>query len=121
MALAASALSAGGARPAPQIVKEVDTYPTGWVLLPPLSQPLQVVPEEIAYRQADQFRITDQILWQMREVVPNGPDDNVSWYIAGTHPDWSGPALALAVLLEEDNPDLAGRIGQTLLDMAIRP
>lgn len=121
MALAASALSAGGARPAPQIVKEVDTYPTGWVLLPPLSQPLQVVPEEIAYRQADQFRITDQNLWQMREVVPNGPDDNVSWYIAGTHPDWSGPALALAVLLEEDNPDLAGRIGQTLLDMAIRP
>jgi len=36
--------------------------------------------------------------------IGSSPTTTVSWYLAGTLPDWQGTPLALVVLLEEDDP-----------------
>jgi len=38
----------------------------------------------------------------------------LTWYIGGTLPGWSRTPIAVAVLLEENNPQLAQEIGQSL-------
>jgi hypothetical protein len=42
----------------------------------------------------------------------------VTWYAGGTLPDFAGRRLALAVLLEEGNAQLAETIGQSVLQAA---
>ena len=54
-------------------------------------------------------------------VGPNGTGKSVTWYIGGTLPDWSGSPLAIAVLLEQDNPTLAAEIGRKTLQAAMQP
>lgn len=39
----------------------------------------------------------------------------ITWYIGGTLPDWQGSPLAIAMVLEENNPQLAIQIGEQLL------
>ncbi len=121
VALAASVLSADGTRPAPKLVNSVNTPLADWVLLPTLSASKQVLPPELAQGRATQFRQGDENLWQLIQVAPNGPDKYVSWYVAGTLPGQSDRPLAIAVLLEEDNPMGAKSIGNELLQMAVKP
>jgi len=47
------------------------------------------------------------------------PDGPVTWYAGGSSSGWAGRPLALAVLLEEDNPELAAAIGQSVLQTAM--
>jgi hypothetical protein len=42
----------------------------------------------------------------------------ISWYLAGTLPDWQGTPLAVAVALEEDDPALARWLGRSVLTKA---
>ncbi len=44
-----------------------------------------------------------------------------SWFIGGTLPDWKASPLAVAVLVEGDYPLSAQRIGELLLQSAMRP
>jgi len=39
----------------------------------------------------------------------------ITWYIGGTLPEWQGSPLAVAIVLEENNPELALLLGQQLL------
>jgi cell division protein FtsW (lipid II flippase) len=48
-------------------------------------------------------------------------DTRITWYIAGTAPDWKGTPLSLALVLEEDNPLLAQQIGRALFNNATLP
>jgi len=45
----------------------------------------------------------------------------ISWYLAGTLPNWQGTPLAVAVALEEDRRGLAQEIGRGVLQKAIQP
>jgi hypothetical protein len=59
-------------------------------------------------------------VWQSLARVPNGSQGIITWALAGTLPDWNGVPLALALVLEEDDPVLASQISQSLMQSAIR-
>jgi cell division protein FtsW (lipid II flippase) len=119
LALAAATLSNGGIRPAPRLVTSVKTPAAGWVTLPALSEPVQDFSRNTADNAALKLQTTYSPTWQTTAVVPNGPDDYVTWYIAGTLPGWGGTPLTLVILLESDDPATAESIGQDLLQTAI--
>jgi hypothetical protein len=125
MALAAATLSAGGMRPVSRLVMAVDTPQAGWVILPPSGEPSSVMPAaaaEVVANALASASISETIsIWQSIAHHPNQSWQSVTWYLGGTLPDWQGVPLALAVLLEEDNPSLAEAIGQGVLEAALHP
>jgi len=117
MVLAAAALSSNGTMPPARIAVAVNTPQQGWVILPALGSPKQVLPEAQAHEIAQAFA-GENPYWSFA----SGADSTlVTWYLAGTLPDWSGTSLTLVILLEEDNPALAKEIGTGLLKMALKP
>ncbi|RPJ49805.1 MAG: hypothetical protein EHM21_06270 [Chloroflexi bacterium] len=119
MALAAAALSNSGTRPDPQITAAVLPHQQDWQILPNgsghqtlLAAGAQKAAETLAADGTTPF-------WET--VALAGPNqEELSWYVAGTLPNWQGTPLALALVLEENNPRLAQQIGQSLLKATLR-
>lgn len=118
MALAVGSLSARGQRPAPRIALAVNTPQSGWVVLPPLGLPEEAVSRFGAQRTAEMLSQNFQPFWSSIARAHSGEDD-VTWYMAATLPEWNGSPLALVVILEEDNPQLARQIGDSLIQQAL--
>jgi hypothetical protein len=121
IALSAAALSAGGVRPAPVLVMAVNTPTAGWAFLPTAGEPKAVFSEGAALDIVRELNIGDPSLWEKIEVVANPPASSVTWYVGGTLPTWSGTPLAIALLLEEEDAQLARQMGQSLLIQAMQP
>jgi cell division protein FtsW (lipid II flippase) len=121
VALSAAALSDGGIRPAPSLVMAVNTTQAGWVLLPSQGEASQIMPAVMANATVNSLSQKGTNLWQNLAAAPNGTGKSVTWYVGGTLPSWSGSPLAIAVLLEDDNPALAAEIGQQTLQAAMQP
>ena len=119
VALAAATLSNGGILPAPQIAVAVNTAPDQWTVLPPLGESRQVLPKDAASAVAESMAVDGLPIWQSTGRALNGAS-TVTWYQAGTLPTWNGAPLALVVLLEEDNPELAIVIGQAMVQAALQ-
>ena len=120
MALAASALSDKGIRPAARLAMAVDTPSQGWVILPPLNQPVQVLSANSAATVTQALMVKGQPLWQWSGLAgtANKPD---AWALAGTLPGWQGTPLTAVVLLEDANNQWAAYIGQQMLQAAMQP
>jgi cell division protein FtsW (lipid II flippase) len=121
MALAAATLSNQGILPAPNLVTAVNTPQSGWVILSPLSDTNQALFSAAANVTATSLVEQGGTVWQTVSTAPNGPGNTVSWFVGGTPPDWEGRPLALAVVIEEDNPTLVSAIGKSLLQAAMQP
>ena len=121
MSLAAAALSKGVIRPIPRLVMTVDHPETGWVILPDARMPTKVLDEKAADRVAQALMIEGIPIWQSLARLPDGAGNTFTWYLAGTLPDWNGTPLALALILEEDDPMAASEIGQSVLKAALQP
>lgn len=119
LALAGAILSNNGVRPAPRLATAVNSPTAGWITLPTQSEPVQVFSGDAANDAALGLQATNLPIWQIISVVPNGPDNTITWYIAGTLPGWGGTPLALAIILESDDPAAAESIGHDLLQIAI--
>jgi hypothetical protein len=115
MALAAATISSGGVRPAPHIVAAVDTPQAGWVPLDPLSEPVQALDPAIADQIAVRNAYPELPLWGKTTVIAPGTNDALTWYLGGTLPGESEPSYSIAVVLEEQNPQLAEQIGMEVL------
>ncbi|HCK66725.1 MAG TPA: hypothetical protein DHW49_10720 [Anaerolineae bacterium] len=114
MSLATSALSNDGIIPAPRIATAVNTLEQGWIVLPALSQPAQVMQAERSNEAVLDFVKSGNPYWS--HVGQASLDETiVTWLIAGTLPDWQGVPLALVVVLEENNIPLAEFIGNNLM------
>ena len=120
MVLAAATLSNHGTRPAPRIALAVDTPQQGWVVLPPLSQPVNVIQPLEADLAAKSFAAQGQSYWEYAGQASRG-ERITTWYLAGTLPDWRGTPLAIVVVLEEDNLALARSIGRELATHSLQP
>jgi cell division protein FtsW (lipid II flippase) len=119
-ALAAAALSNHGTVPAPRLATAVNTPSDGWVVLPALGAPLEAIPASVADETAQSLAVEGRSYWA--HVGQAESDDSpVTWYIAGTPPNWQASPLVVAVLLEEDNVRLAEEIGSELLSAAMNP
>jgi hypothetical protein len=120
MALAAAVLSNNGLRPAPRLAVAVKTPSQVWVVLPPLSEPVQALPSSEAASTAQALMVSDQPFWQWSGSVGEG-NEAISWSLGGTLPDWQGTPLAIVVLLEDSNGQWAAYVGQALLEAATQP
>jgi hypothetical protein len=130
MALAAASLSNQGSLPAPRLVMSVDTPQSGWVTLPVTSKSQQSLSAVTANKVAGALASGDMPIWQVvasDKGNPNTAEQTVtgypgySWYLGGTSPDWRGVPLALAVILEENDPQRVQEIGRSMLQSAIYP
>lgn len=120
MAVAASALSNHGVRPAPRIALAVDTPQQGWVILPALSEPLDAISSSAADQATAAYWVEGEAFWEVIGQARQG-EVVVTWYIGGTLADWQGTPLAVAIALEEENIHLARQVGRSLLTAAMQP
>jgi cell division protein FtsW (lipid II flippase) len=120
MALAASILSSSGTRPAPRLALSVNTPTQGWVVLPTLSQPVQVFQADAVNAEVQELTLPGGSFWQWgAQVVQN--KQIFSWALAGTLPDWQGTPLASVVLLEDNDQSWAEYISHRLLESVTQP
>jgi hypothetical protein len=106
--------------PAARMAISVNTPQEGWVVLPPLGPSLDVIQPAEADGAAAVFVDEGKNYWSHigRATGEEGP---VTWFIAGTPPNWQATPLVVVVVLEEDNERLAQFIGQELLVDAMNP
>jgi len=120
MAIAAASLSDKGIRPAPRLALAVNTVQQGWVVLPALGQTEQIFEPESVTAALEQMTVEDQPYWQW--TAPAGSEAvPITWYLAGTMPNWQGTPLTVVVLIEGRYPSRAASTGQLLLRAAIQP
>ncbi len=113
MALAAALLSAQGNLSKPLLINAINTPQEGWVILGTSSQS-PVFSEKAAFDTTHYLGYPNLPIWQ---AVGRARTDFgvITWYIGGTRAEWKGIPIALAVLLEEDNPAKIEQIGHQML------
>jgi hypothetical protein len=119
MALAAAALTESGARPVPRLAVAVKMATEGWVILPEFKKPTTVFGADATQRATAGLAIEGQPFWEF--TGSSADQSSITWYLAGTLPNWQGTPLAIVVALEESNPGQARLIGQGVLETAIKP
>jgi cell division protein FtsW (lipid II flippase) len=119
MALAAAALSSGGTTPEGWLATGTRRPDENWETLPAPTVSSQPFASGVAQSVTNSLAIQGPPVWQSLAVAPDHPGQTNTWYLGGTLPSWSGAPLAVAVLLEEENPDRAESIGQNLLNAAL--
>jgi len=113
VALAAAALSHNGIRPAPRIARMVENPAGGWLLLPTLNDPVDVLSPSDTQTIIQQFA-HETNTWQ---IVLTPADEDLTWYVSGSLPGANLP-LALVVVLEDADAALTEAIGRELLAAA---
>jgi hypothetical protein len=106
----------------------VNTPLSGWVNLPPTTEASQALPKIDVSNLAGGIVSHELPIWQLVSSMGNSTNTDsspstsgTSWYLGGTSSDWNGAPLALALVLEEDNPQLAQEIGRALFQTALYP
>jgi hypothetical protein len=122
MALATAILSNDGSRPPARLAMAVNSPQFGWVILPALTDPVQVLPSGSAEKAVNQYLVEKQSYWEFVSTVKESQENRVlTWYLAGTISDWTGTPLIITILLEEDNLTLATDIGKSLINASLQP
>ncbi len=120
VALASAAFSNHGTIPAPRIATAVNTPSDGWVVLPALGTPVEAIRASAADETAQSLAVDGESYWA-HVGQAKSDESSVTWYIAGTPPNWQASPLVVVVLIEEDNVKLAQQIGRELLVDAMNP
>jgi cell division protein FtsW (lipid II flippase) len=120
MSIAVATLSNNGIKPVPRLAMAVQTPQTGWVVLSIDDQPVQIfIPQAIDATLLD-YMVEGETFWEWLGIIDQGGKP-ITWYLAGTLPDWQGIPLSVVILLEERQPTLAAAIGHTLLNSVTHP
>ena len=120
VALAGAALSNHGAVPAPILASAVNTPNDGWVVLSAQGMPIEAVPASAADEAAQSLIGNGEGFWSF-SAKASEKESTVTWFVAGTPPEWQGTPLVVVVVVEENNLRLAQNIGRGLLDSAMNP
>jgi hypothetical protein len=120
VALAAAALSNHGIAPVPRIATAVNTPEEGWIVLPALGTSLPAIQTSAADETAESLMVDGENYWAHTGSA-EGDESTVTWFIAGTPPNWQATPMVVVVLLEEDNARLAEWIGREVLVDAMNP
>ena len=130
MALAAASLSNGGEWIPLRLAMGVENPQGGWVMLPVSGKPQPALLAQTATNTAEALGLTGTPIWQVVAGVEkstsstgrtSGEASGYTWYLGGTLSEWKGAPLAIAVLLEENNPQVAQEIGRSMLQNAMYP
>ncbi|NPV57669.1 MAG: FtsW/RodA/SpoVE family cell cycle protein, partial [Anaerolineae bacterium] len=101
-ALAASALSTNGKLPKPLLATSVLTPHQGWVILP-TEAGIQSLPPTGVDKAVQSLAVAGEPFW-LTLATTQYEGSPVTWCIGGTLTAWQGSPLAVAVALEEDDP-----------------
>lgn len=117
MALAAAALTNDGLRPAPLLVIGVRAPDAGWQVVQPVTPAQTLLAAENGANTdlLETLAKDEQPYWQVTALARSSTRD-ITWFLAGSLPEWKGKPVALVLLLEERNVSLAQQIGQSILD-----
>jgi len=118
IALLAATLNNQGIRPAPRIAQAFRHPEDGWVLLPPLASPLELISPSEAKSITLPLKEPHTPTWRL-SLTPT--DETLTWYVGGTSSDWEKIPLTIVVVLEEENLPLAEEIGGVMLSAAMTP
>jgi hypothetical protein len=127
MALAAATLSNNGELPAPRLVMSFATPQSGWTTAPLNVQSHLVFPGDSAAMTAEALAAYENPIWEVVDAgyidveSTNQTRQGFSWYLGGTLPEWKGVSLAIAVLIEDNEPLRAQGIGRAILHLAMYP
>jgi hypothetical protein len=117
MALAAAAMSNEGIQPSPLLTLAVETPHQDWVALPH-GNPHTALPSAGVTTALNLLTHPGELHWQSVALAYTA-DTPITWYLAGTTAKWRGTPIAVAVVLEEDNPALAETIGRALITTVV--
>ncbi len=117
IALVAATLSNAGTRPLPYLVQMVENPDGGWTLLTPPEETTVTIPYAEVQATTARWTVPETDFWG---IAYSPPGEGITWYIGGTLPGHSNP-LAIVLVLEETNPELATQIGENLLNAATFP
>lgn len=120
MVLATAQLSNHGARPSPRLSTAVKTPHQGWVVLPAKAG----ITTAGKYAQPEGIKTTPKDPLPIWDAIGRAQTDDgkpLVWYIGATIDTWPGSPMAIALVLEEDNPNLALEIGRETLRAALNP
>lgn len=120
VASAIAQLSNSGVRPSPRLALAVNTTHQGWVVLPGASTTTTALSMTVP----DDLRLPGLEGLPVWEAVGRAETDDkkiITWYVSATLASWPGAPLAMSLVLEEDNPDLAVQIGRNVMHAAIDP
>lgn len=120
LALAVAQLGEQGARPAPRLATAVKVPDQGWVVLP--AAPGDKIPGD--YVAPEGIKIWPQFSLPIWDAIGRAQTDDqkpLTWYIGATINSWPGSPLALVLILEENNPDYAIKIGHETMSAALNP
>jgi len=120
VARAAATLSAGGAMPEPQLAAALNLPESGWTVFPPADDAKQVFSKQNSEGIAGLLADDTLPIWQVVARASNQADRVITWYLAGTLPSWSGAPFTLVIILEEDLPMEALRIGREMMEAALQ-
>ena len=118
IALLVATLNNQGVRPMPRIAQAYLNPEESWVLLPNLTSPLELISPTQADAITSAFTDANTPSWSLT-LTPSA--ESITWYIGGTSLEWEKEPLALVIVLEEVDSQLAEEIGQTLLQAAMIP
>jgi hypothetical protein len=119
MALAAASLSPSGKIPTPRIALAVHTPSQGWVALPSTSPPV-VTSLNNRLEAVRLLHIRNLPAWEVTATAQT-TNAKTTWFLAGTMDDWKGTPLTLALVLEENDPVSAQKMGTELLKSILLP
>lgn len=108
-----------GEQPGPKIITGIRTEDGGWDVLSALESVRSVLTPSEVSRLVSHLEINQGSHWEIVQVVKSGNEPRVTWYVAGTVPEWDGRPMALAVLLEGNFPEAAQKIGLAILNSVI--
>jgi hypothetical protein len=119
MTIMAASLANGGKVVTPQIAVAYKSPMGDWVLLDKGASPRTVA----NFNAADAVAKLTQGDFPGWEISSWAADQeaSISWYIAGTPPNWHGTPLALVVALEDGSPVLAQKMGRQIFMDAFSP
>lgn len=121
MAIMAATLSSGGTRPAVSLVTAVETPLAGWVILTPLEKSNPEISISSVQTLIEKYTESDTETWSVTAVVDESPEHPITWFVGGTQPTQPDSSYAIALVLEEANPELVKQIGAELLSTAMHP
>jgi hypothetical protein len=120
MALAAAAFSNDGTIPAPQIAIALNTPNNGWIVLPALGKPFEAIQPSAVNEAVNPYIASGNNFWSHTGLAQSD-ESSVTWFIAGTPPNWQSAPLIVVVVLEKNDARTAQNIGRDILIAAMNP
>lgn len=112
MALSASVFSNEGSQPEINFLYAINAGQENWVVVSEQKQKT-VISKGLADTISTHFLSSEFSGWEI-SAKGSEKDRVVSWYLAGTPPDWNGNPVIVVIVIEKDDPQSAREIGRAV-------